>query len=244
MEPGTPDRVTAAGGRSCVADYRRYAPRVLAGIAGLKETLEDRALPLFMFRKRRDEPVARLTGDSEGEAHYLREVCALACLGHMRPILTAYVEVPGQLEAAGIDDRAVDLWSPLLAVAKAADLEDAGNRTREVLAQARELSRLRDADAEAEQAVRAIEALDEIRTERGERLTPGELLEAFRARPGWQWVENPLRLAGLLNALGLWRQQVSDGPRRRWVYVLEPAELDELRSRYGDAETRIGVVKR
>src|SRR6185436_510195 len=36
-----------------------YCPRVLAGIAGLQETLEDRSLPLFMFRKRRDEPVTR-----------------------------------------------------------------------------------------------------------------------------------------------------------------------------------------
>lgn len=99
-------------------------------------------------------------------------------------------------------------------------------------------------DAESGQAARAAEALDGIRAERGERLTPGELLEAFRARPGWQWVGTTRRLAGLLNLLGLWRQQVSDGLRRRWVYVLDPGQLDDLRGRYGDADTGIETVKR
>jgi hypothetical protein len=241
---GVVTRLERRGRAFVEAPSEAYAPRVLAGIAGLKETLEDRALPLFMFRKRRNEPVTRLTEASEAGAQDLREACALACLGYIGPILAAYAEAPGQLETAGIDDRAVDLWSPLLAVVKAADLEDAGNRAREVLAQARELSRLRDADGETGQAARAIEALDEIRAERGERLTPGELLDAFRARPGWQWVGSTRRLAGLLNALGLWRQQVSEGPRRRWVYMLDPAELDDLRSRYGDAEAGIEAVER
>ena len=37
-----------------------YAPRVLAGIAGLKDTLEDRALTVVMLRRRRGEAVARI----------------------------------------------------------------------------------------------------------------------------------------------------------------------------------------
>ncbi len=216
-----------------------YAPRVLTGIAGLKETLEDRALPVFMFRRRRDERMERVTPDAEGEAQALRAACALACLGHIGAIESVYAAARSELEAAGIDDRAVDLWAPLLAIARAADIEDQRVRASDILASARELSRLRDADAEGGQAAQTIEALDAIRAEHGEQLAPAELLRAFQTRRGWQWLTGTRRLAGLMNPLGLWRRQVSDGRRRRWVYVLDPAQLADLRERYGDggAET-------
>ncbi len=211
-----------------------YAPRVLTGINGLKETLEDRAIPLFMFRRRREEPIARMTADTESEARRLRDGASLACLGHIGAIGVEYANAPTELQRVGIDDRAVDLWSPLLAVAAAADREDAGARAQELITLAQELSRLRDADQETGEAARALEALEAIRAAHGERITPGELLEALRARPGWARVGSTKRLAGLLNPLGFWRQQVSDGVRRRWVYVLDPAQLEDLRARYAD----------
>ena len=46
-------RLERRGERFVEEPYEVYAPRVLAGITGLKDTLEDRALPLFMLRKRR-----------------------------------------------------------------------------------------------------------------------------------------------------------------------------------------------
>ena len=57
---GVVTRLEKRGERFVEAPYEIYAPRVLAGLAGLKDTLEDRALPLFMLRKRRSEPAARL----------------------------------------------------------------------------------------------------------------------------------------------------------------------------------------
>lgn len=48
--------------------------------------------------------------------------------------VAAYERAPAVLELEGIDDRAVDLWSPLLALATVADAEDRGRRLREVLA--------------------------------------------------------------------------------------------------------------
>jgi hypothetical protein len=88
--------------------YEVYAPRVLAGIAGLKDTLEDRSLPLFMLRKRRSEPVARLGRPTDTDAQGLREQCALACLTHIQNLLAAYDGAPAVLEREAIDDRAVD----------------------------------------------------------------------------------------------------------------------------------------
>ena len=67
-----------------------YGPRALAGVAGLKETLEDRALALFMLRKRREESVARLSREVEIEAQGLRDHCGLACLSRIGAIVAAY----------------------------------------------------------------------------------------------------------------------------------------------------------
>ena len=230
---GVVTRLEKRGERFVEAPYEVYAPRVLAGIAGLKDTLEDRALPLFMLRKRRSEPVARLGAATDEEAKALQQACGLACLTAIARIVSAYDEAPTLLEREGIDDRAVDLWSPLIALARVADLEDQGERTRELLDVARELSAVRDADADGGTTARLVEALDTFRVGYGETVTPADLLQALRARPGWDWVKSTRRLAGLLNPLGIARRQLWNGERRWWGYVLDAEQLNDLRARYG-----------
>ena len=219
--------------------YEVYAPRVLAGIAGLKDTLEDRALPVFMLRKRRAEPVARIGRATDEEAQTVRDACALACLTHIGAIFEEYEAAPALLEKEGLDDRAVDLWAPLLAVARAADRERAGGaaggdeRGTVLLAVAHELSAGRDAEGEAGPVVRLLDALEEIRLERGERITPPELLAALTARAGWAGVKTTRRLAGVLAPIGVTPRIVREGERRRWCYLLEADRLADLRTRYG-----------
>ncbi len=199
---GVVTRLEKRGDRFVEEPYEVYAPRVLAGITGLKDTLEDRALPLFMLRKRRNEPVARLNRAADAEAQALRDQCALACLTRIGDIISAYDLAPAALEREGIDDRAVDLWNPLLAIAFVADIEDGGNRSRDILDTARDIGSEREADAESGTTARLLEALEAIRTELGETPAPAELLEALRARPGWDWLKSTRRLASLLNPLG------------------------------------------
>jgi len=232
---GVVTRLEKRGDRFVEEPYEVYAPRVLAGITGLKDTLEDRALPLFMLRKRRNEPVARLNRATDAEAQALRDACALACLTRIGDILSAYDLTPAALEREAIDDRAVDLWGPLLSVAFVADMEDGGNRSREILDAARDIGSQREADAEAGTTARLLEALEAIRMELGETPAPADLLEALRARPVWDWLKSTRRLAGLLNPLGIVRQQIRAGDRRRWCYVLEAGQLADLRARYGGA---------
>jgi hypothetical protein len=230
---GVVTRLEKRADRFVEEPYEVYAPRVLAGIAGLKDTLEDRALPLFMLRKRRGEPVARLSPATDTEAQALRQACGLACLTAIARIVTAYDEVPALLEREGIDDRAVDLWSPLIALSVVADREDGRYRTRELLEVARALSAVREADADVGTTARLVEALDTIRAGHGETVTPADLLQALRARPGWEWLTSGRRLAGLLNPLGIARRQFWNGGRRRWCYVLGAEQLADLRARYG-----------
>ena len=92
---GVVTRLEKRGDRFVEEPYEVYAPRVLAGIAGLKDTLEDRALPLIMLRRRSSEPVARLGRATDGEAQALRDQCALACLTHIGAVLRVYESVPG-----------------------------------------------------------------------------------------------------------------------------------------------------
>lgn len=180
-------------------------PRVLTGLAGLKDTLEDRALSLVMLRRRLTEDVARLGRAIDTETQALRDQCALACLTRMSDIVTTYELALATLERESIDDRAGDLWSPLLAVVFAADGEDEGNRGQAIVDTAKEQAAAREADAEGGRTAGLLAALLAIREERGEALASAELLSALRARPGWDWVKHPRRLAGLLNPLGIVR---------------------------------------
>ncbi len=230
---GVVTRLERRDGRLVEEPYEVYAPRVLAGIAGLKDTLEDRALPVLMMRKRRAEPVARLGRATEEEAAALRDACALACLTRMGEIAMHYEAAPALLEAQGIDDRAVDLWSPLVALAMAADGEERSERTARMLAVARELASHRDADAEGGPTARRLEALEAVRAERGERLAPAELVAALTGRSGWEGVKTPRKLAMVLGPMGIFRRQVREGERRRWCYVLDAERLVELSALYG-----------
>ncbi len=231
---GVVTRLERRGERFVEEPYEVYAPRVLAGITGLKDTLEDRALPLFMLRKRRSEEVERLSVATDAEALTLREECALACMTHIQAILAAYDRAPSSLAREGIDDRAVDLWSPLVAIIQVGDAEDGGDRIRQVLDLARDLGSARDADAEGGTTARLLEALEAIRVEIGDTPSPAKLLEALRGRPGWEWGGSSRRLAGLLNPLGIARRQFWNGGQRRWRYVLDAGQLADLRARYGE----------
>src|SRR5262249_26877513 len=150
-----------------------------------------------MTRRRRDEIIARLTRSIEVEAGSLREICALACLMRIEEIIEAYGHAPVLLERQEIDDRAVDLWAPLVALAAVADGEDGGGGTREILGVIREMSAVRDAEDESGQTAQLIATLEKIRRERGSPagLTPAELLHILNQQPEFKWLKSTKALA-------------------------------------------------
>jgi hypothetical protein len=126
----------------------------------------------------------------------------------------------------------VDLVSPLIAVTLVADAERAGDRTAHLLALARELGGLRDAEADEGPTSRLVAALDRIRQEHGPEVAPDALLRALRALPGWRGVGTTRRLAALLIPLGFHRLERRHGAPR-YIYRLDREQLDDLRARYG-----------
>lgn len=235
---GVVTRLEKRGDRFEEQRYEAYAPRALAGIAALKETLADRSLWVYMTRKRRDEKIARLTAAVEVEADALRERCALACLSRIGDIITASEQAPALLERERVDDRATDLWTPLVALALVADAEvGGGDRAATLLAVARDLGGLRDADQADGQTARLIEALGAIRETairetKGDELAPEALRAALAERPGFAWVTTTRRLAGLLNPVGFHRED-RRVTKPRYVYRLDADQLADLRARYG-----------
>jgi hypothetical protein len=174
-----------------------------------------------------------VTGATDDEARALRDRCALACLTQIRHIQVAYGEAPAVLERVDVDDRAVDLWSSLVAIASVADAERGRGRTDAVLQAAQEAGDVRAADAEGGTTADLIGVLEAIRQDVGPQLPPAELLAALRARPGRAWVVTTRRMASLLNPLGISRRQAWNGGARQWGYVLDPAQLADLKARYG-----------
>jgi len=229
---GVETRLEKWGERFVEEPYEVYAPRVLAGIAGLKDTLEDRARPLFMLGKRRNEVVSRLNRATDTEAQALRDQCALACLTHIQNVITAYDGAPAALEQEGIDDRAVDLWSPLVAITLVADAEDDGSRTLQLLDLARSRDRLRRRRRGRDHGPAP-----------GWRRWGGSGQRSARRRPP----PNCSRPSG--PALGLAEEPppagrppepppdrpaaVLERGRRRWCYVLDAGQLADLQASTG-----------
>lgn len=91
-----------------------YCPKAFAGIGNcLPDTITDRAIPIRLKRRTRDKPVERFRRrEVEPEGHSLRDrVADWAEPNH--DYLAAYrPKLPDEL-----DDRAQDVWEPLLALA-------------------------------------------------------------------------------------------------------------------------------
>ena len=93
-----------------VKQYNLYSPKLFAAIGKLPDTLGDRCVIVPMRRKLPGEKVQRLRGDLDGSV--IRRKCMRWTNDHILNIKEADPEVPEEL-----DDRAADIWRPLLAIA-------------------------------------------------------------------------------------------------------------------------------
>jgi len=94
--------------------YSVFCPKVFAGIGKLADTLADRCIPIPMHRKRADEKRERFRR-RDFDAGPLRQQCRRWAEDHAEALAASRPTLPEQL-----NDRAADLWEPLLAVADAA----------------------------------------------------------------------------------------------------------------------------
>jgi hypothetical protein len=228
---GTVPRQEKQGERFVTVEHEVFAPRVIAGLLEIKDTLSSRSLPLVMVRRRRDEPIARIGRETATTTARLRDLCALACLDHVTDILAAYDTARDLLAHEGIDDRAEELYAPLLAVTLVADSENPSGRADRLLASARDLGAARDAAEDETKTARLIASLLRIRDEHGEKHRPGELLKALQAA-GWDWLKTTHGVAKLLGPLGFVSKTIRIGEKLPRGYVLDREVLDDLAARF------------
>src|SRR5262249_44881102 len=98
-----------------LVDFDIYCPKALAGIGGVPETVLDRSILIRMSRRRPGESVERMVARvAMAEGADVRDRLTAA----MAPVET--LTLPLELLPTALDDRAVDGWEPLLAIAEAA----------------------------------------------------------------------------------------------------------------------------
>jgi putative DNA primase/helicase len=106
------EEAKGAGGRGTrtrLVRYSTWCPKVMAAIGGLPETLADRCIVIRMERKTAGEECEALRGFEGGR---LRRQCARFVRDRGAEMAKARPARPGVL-----NDRAADIWGPLLAVA-------------------------------------------------------------------------------------------------------------------------------
>lgn len=90
-----------------------YCPKAFAGIGDLPSTIMDRSIPILMKKRTAFDQVERLRyRDVKDEARLPRMLAARFAVMHLERLRLARPAIP-----ASLDDRAADVWEPLLAIA-------------------------------------------------------------------------------------------------------------------------------
>ncbi|MBI2304631.1 MAG: DUF3631 domain-containing protein [Chloroflexi bacterium] len=160
-------------------DFETFSPKAIAGIGKLPDTVADRSIPINMKRRGPGENVSRFHWrEVKGEAASIAEALSTWASGAIPTLREAWPKFP-----VSLDDRAVDIWEPLLAIADLAG----GEWPENARSAAKELSgnRVEEDDSIGVRLLVDIKAIFEER--KVERLSSGALVEALLGveESGW-----------------------------------------------------------
>jgi putative DNA primase/helicase len=105
-------RTVEVSGEHKAKRFSTWAPKAIATIRSLADTLEDRSIIVTMQRKKKSETVERLRRSDNDDFATLRRQALRWCEDNLKILTTADPVLPDTL-----NDRAADNWRPLLAVA-------------------------------------------------------------------------------------------------------------------------------
>jgi len=170
--------IRAVGDDHDPTPFSVWAPKSIALIGKLPDTLADRSITIRLNRRRRDETIERQRLDRMEGFVALAQQTARWAADNMDALREADPEVPAELH-----DRAADNWRPLLAVAD----HSCGQWPEWARQAARLLSDVEDEDSAAVMLLADIHALF---TERGsDRITSVDLARALGAMEERPWPE-------------------------------------------------------
>lgn len=178
-----------------------FCPKAFAGIGdSLPDTVADRAIHIRLKRRTRDQSIERFRlGEVEPEGHALRDRLADWLEPQRESLATSRPHLPDEL-----DDRAQDVWEPLLAIADLAG-EDWPERARQA-ALALSGGDAREDDSTTATLIRDISAVFLANNDKA--LKTADLLEGLHAieeSPWGDWYGKTLSAHGLSRLLKPYR---------------------------------------
>ena len=186
-----------------LARYSVWCPKVMAGIGTLPETLADRCVVITMQRKAPADACERLRTLRSEE---VRSRCAAFVRERSGEIAKAEPEIPGEL-----NDRAADIWEPLLVIA---DL--AGGEWPALARKAAQQLSVRQSSTEA--VGHLLREVCALFTQAGrERMFSREILAGLENLSGRPW--ESLRKGRELSAWWLGAQLREAGMQRRTIRI-------------------------
>jgi hypothetical protein len=119
---GQATRMERVGDNFTPMSFDVYGPKAIAGISNLPPALASRCIPILMFRAAKDSPVPKRRIDPTGPVWAeLRDDLHCVALAHGASILGM---AGWQPDCADLNGRNLELWLPILAMARL--VEDAG----------------------------------------------------------------------------------------------------------------------
>lgn len=218
---GAVERCVGEGSRQHVESFPTFAPKVLAGIGQLPDTLADRCIPIRLQRRAKGERVERFRRRQvEPDARKLTDWCASWADSAVERLAAAEPALPEAL-----NDRAQDAWEPLLAIADLAG----GDWPTRARAAALELH-AEEAGADESAGLLALRHCRDAFDDAGaDRLATDALLRALVARDDAPWAD-------------WWGRQVhageTKGPAHRLARLLGHFDIRPTQLRVGEQKVR------
>jgi hypothetical protein len=222
-------------GEFVITYFDCYCPKILAGIARVVDTIEDRCFKISMVRKAPSEHVERFNVRRQGGALAdLRRQLSIWADARRSDISAVYDELDNVAGLERLDDRFRDISEPLAAIAIIADVELANGSRRvwpDLCALFRVMAGRRD-DAETNAAIAAmVELCAEILGDQVEIFEPSaDLFRKASETEGLSWIKSMKALASFLNKFDMIARQKSGGKVRGYLITRE--WLEDTKSRY------------
>lgn len=222
----TVPRCEGDGAKIRLVEFDVFTPRVLAGIGALPDTIADRGIPIRLQHRAPQETVEPFRfRQAVEESRPIREGLERWVLSAGEALERARPETPVTL-----NDRAAEIWEPLLAIADLAG----GDWPR----RAREAAVALHGDPLAQGETLRVNLLRAIREtfERNDldRLTTADLIAALVDRddgPWAEWWEEPVKKGNIR------------GPAARLGRMLRPLGIEPKTIRLGDERTSKGYIR-
>jgi putative DNA primase/helicase len=157
--------------------FSTWAPKAVAMIGALPDTIGDRSVEIPLRRKAPGETVSRIDIDFENECKGLRQACKRWADDHLNRLKTLRPDVPKTN-----NDRMVDNWTPLLAIADAAGGEWPELMRKSMLGMVDSAD-----DSIGPKLLRDIQEV--FQSHPGERVFSEDLVEALKDKKESPWVD-------------------------------------------------------